>query len=71
MFRKQREIQELGVAVLELLVSMLAAVLVSFISNSDLTRTSVFILSLLHILAFYISNYFHHFLELLQLLNHQ
>ena len=61
MFRKQREIQELGVAVLELLVSMLAAVLVSFISNSDLTRTSVFILSLLHILAFYISNYFHHF----------
>ena len=31
MFRKQREIQELGVAVLELLVSMLAAVLVSFI----------------------------------------
>ena len=56
MFEKQKEIQKLGIAVIQLLVVVLVAILVSFISNSDLTRSSIFILALLHMAVFYISN---------------
>ena len=37
MFERQKEIQKLGIAVIQLLVVILVAILVSFISNSDLT----------------------------------
>lgn len=63
MFEKQKEIQKLGIAVIQLLVVVLVAILVSFISNSDLTRSSIFILALLHMAVFYISDFYNHFLQ--------
>lgn len=63
MFEKQKEIQKLGIAVIQLLVVILVAILVSFISNSDLTRSSIFILALLHMAVFYISDFYNHFLQ--------
>ena len=63
MFEKQKELQKAEIAVLQLIVVILVAIFVSFISDSDLNRTSIFILSLLHLLVFYISDYYNHFFQ--------
>ena len=63
MFEKQKELQKAEIASLQLIVVILIAVLVSFISDSDLNRTSIFILSLLHLLVFYVSDYYDQFFQ--------
>ncbi|GGE23010.1 sugar transferase [Streptococcus himalayensis] len=53
----RREFQQLVLVLIQLVVVLLIASVISMISHTDLTRSGIVILSFLHIVAFYLSSY--------------
>ena len=61
MFENRNELQKTGIAFIQLIAVFVVITIINLISNFSLTNKDIVMLILLHIVAFYISNYFHHF----------
>ena len=67
MFENRNEFQKTGISFIQLVAVFVVITIINLISNFSLTNKEIVMLMLLHIVAFYISNYNYHFYEILAL----
>ncbi len=63
MFENRNEFQKTGIAFIQLVAVFAVITIINLISNFSLTNKDIVMLMLLHIVAFYISNYNYHFFQ--------
>ena len=63
MFENRNEFQKTGIAFIQLVAVFVVITIINLISNFSLTNKEIVMLMLLHIVAFYISNYNYHFFQ--------
>lgn len=63
MFENRKEFQKIEIVLTQLLSVVTISTIMNLVLNSKLTSKDIIILVLLHIVAFYISNYGYHFFK--------